>query len=134
MLSVQQMARECDRLEEFYRQRDLPGEPGIQLFLYRSCRGQIARVLPGKPSLRGGVVYWGSRDDPSVVTVTVADVRAWLQGLFHHIPDGLEKALGKCAMRLRADRVGPALKSVLRQACEGVEGDDQDTQDGNGEP
>lgn len=127
MLDVKQLARECDRLEEFYRQRHLPGEPGIQLFLYRSCRGQTARLLPGRPALHGEIVYWGSGDDASVVIVKVAAVRAWLKGLFDHVADGLEEALLNCDMRLPADKVGGALKSVLQQAGSlPHDGDDED--------
>jgi len=127
MLDVKQLVRECDRLEEFYRQRNLPGEPGIQVFLYRSCGGHTARVLPGRPSLRGNIVYWGSPDDPSVVIVKVAAVRAWLKGLFDHMPDGLEEALGKCAMRLRTHKIGRGLEKVMRDAVTATA--EQDGQD-----
>jgi len=136
MLDVKELARECDRLEEFYRERKLPGEPGIQLFLYRSCRqANTARVLPGRPALRGQVVFWGSCDHPSVVIVKVGAVRAWLKGLFEHVPDGLEEALGKCAMRLVADKLAPSLVRVLRHACRGAgerQTTEQDGQDGTG--
>ena len=76
-LITQRLERLCSEAEETYKKLGIPN-PGIQVKLYRRCKGKTARIFPG---LSGKVVFWGDRANPSIVFLKCSDIRKFLERL-----------------------------------------------------
>lgn len=62
-----------DILELVGKSEDI-GDVAVSLRLYRACGGKKAMIVPG---LLADVLYWGDRENPSVVSVKNVVVRDW---------------------------------------------------------